>query len=335
MREMRVGVIGLGAISHLHIQAIKGCEELKLYSGCSIDKNQLDKFCREHRVKGFTDYRELLEEGVDIVVVAVPHYLHYEIGMKALDCGCHLMMEKPFAIAMEQCRALYRKAKEKGLKVMTADISYYLPEVEKTREIIRSGRLGRFISGSIIHYRDYFTPDRPAWFLSPELAGGGPLLNIGVHRVGLIRALIGSGEIVVKASIGFFQPGVRIEGNGSVFIGYKDGSAVLWEENCYYKITPEMEKCFHLNFENGVINLSNDSVNIIYKDGSVESHKIDTTKSPYLPHYKEIISAIKEDRKPYPGAEEGIMDVRVILASYESAKTGKEVRLDNTDWDIC
>ncbi|MFH0796440.1 MAG: Gfo/Idh/MocA family oxidoreductase [Candidatus Omnitrophota bacterium] len=334
MAKLKVGIIGLGAIASSHIKAINAIRELRLHSVCRRNKEELDKFCKEYRVKGFTDYRKLLEEGVDIAVVAVPHHLHYEAGMKALDCGCHLVMEKPFAISIKQCRDLYQKAKEGNLKIVTADSSYYLPRIRKAREIINSGKLGRFISGGIINYKNYFTPNRPVWFLEPELAGGGQLLNVGVHRVGLVRALIGSGEITVKASVGFFQPNCRIEGNGSIFIGYGDGSAVMLEENGYYKLNPHLEKCCHFNFENGVINLSG-KFNVIYKNGAVEYYEADQAENrPYLPHYQEIVSAIKENRTPYPGAKEGILDVKIILAAYESAKTGKEVRLDNARWNI-
>lgn len=333
---IKVGIIGLGAIASEHIKAINALRELKLYSVCRRNREKLNKFCREYKVKGFTDYKELLEDGVDIAVIALPHALHYEVGMEALNCGCHLVMEKPFAVTMEQCRNLYKKAKEKNLKIVTADIVYHLPKIRKAREIVKSGKLGRFISAAIINYKDYyFHSQRPRWFLDPKMAGGGQLLNVGVHRVAFIRSIIGNGEKTVKASVGFFEPGHRIEGNGLIFIGYKDSSAAIIEEIGYYKLHSQLDKCSHFNFEKGVINLSG-KLNIVYKDGSIEYLKIPQEEgSGYLSHYKQMLSAIKEDRSPYPGAKEGIMDVRIILAAYESAKTGEEVRLDTPDWKFC
>lgn len=332
---MKVGIIGLGAIASQHIKAINALRELRLHSGCRRNKKELNGFCKKYGTKGFTDYKELLKDGVDIVVVALPHALHYKVGMEALDYGCHLVMEKPFAVTMEQCRNLCRKAKEKDLKIVTTDSIYHLPKIKKAREIAKSGKLGRFISGSIINYKDYyFNPQRPKWFLQPEMAGGGELINVGVHRVAYIRSIIGSEEKTVKASVGFFEPGYKVEGNGLIFIGYRDGSAAIIEEIGYYKLHPNLDKCFHFNFEKGVINLSRE-LNIVYKDGSIEYPKIPQEEvSGYLSHYKQLLTAIKEDRDPYPGAREGMMDVRIILAAYESAKTGKEIRLNTPNWEL-
>lgn len=332
---MRVGIIGLGAIAPHHIKAINGFEELKLHSVCRRNEKKLNEFCREYKVKGFTNYKDLFEDGVDIAVVALPHALHYEVGMEALNCGCHLVMEKPFAVTMEQCRNLYKKAKEKNLKIVTSDSAYYLPKVRKARKIVKSGKLGKFISAAIIGYKDYyFHPSRPRWFLDPKMAGGGQLLNVGVHRMAFIRAIIGNGEKAVKASVGFFEPGYKVEGNGLIFIGYEDGSAAVIEEIGYYKLHSNLDKCSHFNFEKGVINLSR-KLNIVYKDGSIEYPKISQEEgSGYLSHYKQLLTAIEEDRDPYPGAREGIRDVRIILAAYESAKSGREVRLDAPDWKL-
>lgn len=329
---MKVGIIGLGAIAPLHIKAIESINSLKLHSVCRRNKEELNKFCEKYNVKGFTNYNELLEDGVDIAVVALPHGFHYEVGMKALDYGCHLVMEKPFAVTMEQCKELIKNATEKNLKIVIADSVYQEPKIKKAKEIVKSGKLGRFISGSIINYKDYFTADRPEWFFQPELAGGGQLINVGVHRIAIIRSIVGNNEVLVKASIGFFHPDYKIEGNGSIFISYKDGSAVMIEENGYYKLHSNLDKCCHFNFENGVLNIS-DKLNIVYKDGSTEYFEVhQECESPYFLHYKELLAAIKENREPYPSAKEGIMDVRIILAAYESAKTGKEIRLDTVDW---
>ena len=233
---------------------------------------------------------------------------------------------------MDQCRELYRRAREKGVRVITADSAYHLPEVVHAKELIRTRKLGRFISGSFINYKNYFTPGRPQWFLRPELAGGGQLINVGVHRIALIRAMVGDGEISVKASVGFFQPHCSVEGNGSIFIGYQDGSAVLLEENGYYAGSKEQQSACHFNFEQGIVNLGG-KLSLVFRDGTVEYPKIPAQKgNSYLPVYRKLLSALAENKQPYPSDREGILDVRIILAAYASAREGKEVRLDSPAW---
>ena len=324
---MKVGIIGVGAIAHYHMLAIAGIQELTLRAACDKDSDRLDEFCNKYDCRGFADYRDLLGD-VDVAVVATPHALHYQAGIAALNHGCHVVMEKPFAVTMREGMHLLEKAKETNLKIVTAESMYHVPEVRMAREITDSGRLGRFISGSIINYKDYFASSRPGWFLEPELAGGGQLINVGVHRIAHARSVIGGEEISVKASVGFFHPGCRVEGNGSVFVGYKDGSSLMLEENGYYRLHQHLDRACHFNFEHGVITFG-DKLSVVHKDGSIEYPEVtESSDNPYQMHYKQLVAAIRDDRPPYPGALEGLMDARIILASYESARTGREVRLD-------
>lgn len=336
MKNLKVGLIGLGKISSLHTEAIKKTEGIHLYSVCDINKDLLENFCRLNQVKGFTDYRDLLKDGADIIVISLPHYLHYEAGMAALEKGCHLVMEKPFAITMKECRNLFKTATQKNLKVVVADSAYHEPKIRKAREIVQSGKVGCFISGVCINYKDYyFSPERPGWFLDPEKSGGGELMNVGVHRIAAIRAVLGKEETDVKASV--INPDknrYKVEAHGTIFIRYADGTAFVLEEFGYYKLNPGLERCFHFNFENGVINLT-DKLTLVYKDGGIEYPEIpDTETSPYMIHYREFLTAVKENKTPYPGALEGIKDVRVILAGYESAVGGSEVKLNTARWTI-
>jgi len=324
---MKAGIIGVGAIAHYHRLAIAGIQELTLHAACDTDGDRLDEFCNQYGCRSFADYRDLLGE-VDVAVIATPHALHYPVGLAALDQECHIVMEKPFAVAMREGLHLLEKAKETNLKIVTAESMYHVPEVRIAREMASSGKLGEFISGSIINYKDYFTSSRPAWFLQPELAGGGQLINVGVHRIAHARSIIGGEEVSVKASVGFFQPGCEVEGNGLLFVGYKDGSSLMLEENGYYRLHPQLDRACHFNFEHGVITFG-DKLSVIHKDGSVEYPDVPpNADNPYQVHYQELVAAIRDDRAPYPGALESLKDARIILAAYESARTGREVWLD-------
>jgi predicted dehydrogenase len=244
----------------------------------------------------------MIADGLDIAVVALPHHLHFEAAMTALENGCHVMLEKPAALNLAECRAISGAARKSKRKVMVADLAYHLAGIVKARQIVASGRMGRFIMGSIINYRFYFTGDRPAWFLKKEKSGGGMLFNLGVHRMAVVRSVVPEEECVVKASVGFFRPDCEVEGNGMIFIGYPDGTAVTLEE-CGYLVLPGPE----------------------------------LTSPPgggYQPLYEELLSAIREDRDPWPGIAQGAKDVRVILAAYESARTGRQVKLTGPEWEI-
>jgi len=333
---LRVGIIGAGAIASTHAEAIRHIPGLKLVGAARRNMDKCREFARQYRCKPYQSWEDMLEDGLDIAVVALPHYLHFEAAMAAIEKGCHVMLEKPAAMDLDQCRAITAAAQKAGRKVMVADIAYHLPGVIKAREIISSGRMGKFIMGSMINYRFYFAKDRPSWFLEKQKAGGGMLFNLGVHRMAVVRSVVPEEEMVVKASVGFFRQGCEVEGNGMIFIGYPDGTAVVLEECGYLEAPEELNKGMHFTFENGILGDVAGRLWISDKKGNVERPKLSPSLpgGVYQPLYEEMLSAIREDRDPWPGIVQGAKDVRVILAAYESARTGQQVELRGPKWEI-
>lgn len=333
---LRVGIIGAGAIASTHAEAIRHIPGLKLVGAARRNMDKCREFARQYRCKPYQSWEDMLEDGLDIAVVALPHYLHFEAAMAAIEKGCHVMLEKPAAMDLDQCRAITAAAQKADRKVMVADIAYHLPGVIKAREIISSGRMGKFIMGSMINYRFYFAKDRPSWFLEKQKAGGGMLFNLGVHRMAVVRSVVPEEEMVVKASVGFFRQGCEVEGNGMIFIGYPDGTAVVLEECGYLEAPEELNKGMHFTFENGILGDVAGRLWISDKKGNVERPKLSPSLpgGVYQPLYEEMLSAIREDRDPWPGIVQGAKDVRVILAAYESARTGQQVELRGPKWEI-
>ena len=332
---LRVGIIGAGAIASPHAEAIGQIPELELVGATRRDQEKCREFAERYGCRPYQNWKDMLEDGLDIAVVALPHHLHFEAAMDALEKGCHVMLEKPAAVSLDQCRAISVAAKNAKRKVMVADIAYHLPGVVKAKEIVSSGRMGRFIMGSIINYRFYFTEDRPSWFLDKEKAGGGMLFNLGVHRMAVVRSMVPGEESAVKASVGFFRQGCEVEGNGMIFVGYPDGTAVVLEECGYPKVPKELNRGMHFTFENGILGEVTGDLWVSDRKGNVERP---TLSSPpggaYQPLYQEMCSAIREDRDPWPGIVQGAKDVRVILAAYESAETGRQVELVGPEWEV-
>ncbi|MFH1007627.1 MAG: Gfo/Idh/MocA family oxidoreductase [Candidatus Latescibacterota bacterium] len=213
MKEpLSVGIIGVGAIAPSHAEGIRHISGLKLVSAAGQDQEQCRAFSWQCGCQPYSDWRKMITDGLDIAVVALPHFLHLEAAVTALEAGCHVLLEKPAAVNLSQCRALSEAAHRSRRRVMMADLAYHLPGIVMARQLVASGRMGRFIMGGIVNYRFYFAEERPAWFLEKEQAGGGLLLNLGVHRMAAIRSVLGGEECVVKASVGFFRPGCEVEG---------------------------------------------------------------------------------------------------------------------------
>ena len=166
-------VVGLGTIAGAHLSAIGDQQRLRLTGVCDRDRDILSRRSAEASVPGFHDYRALLQTAPDVAVVALPHHLHCDVAVAALEAGCHVLVEKPLAVSVEQCRTMLQAARRARRTLAVSDTAAYHPGALRTGALVRGGTLGRFLSGMHHNVRFYFHAGRPAWFLDPAASGGG------------------------------------------------------------------------------------------------------------------------------------------------------------------
>ena len=195
---MRVGIIGLGAISPLHIRAILNREQ-KITAICDVDSEKRQKVNAEFGLKAeeYGDYNALLASGkVDVVHVCTPHYLHAEIICAALGANIHVLCEKPLAINFEQLNAI-----EKAVKNSSATLGVcfqnrynasvlYLKEFFKDKEIIAA-------TANLVWNRgkDYYSSAK--WRGKKQYEGGGVMINQAIHTLDLLQWFCGMPETVI------------------------------------------------------------------------------------------------------------------------------------------
>ena len=106
-RVIRVGMIGTGTISRSHARCLLACENVDLAACCDIALEAVEQFVGEFNVgRSFTDYRELIQEDLDAVVVATPPFAHKYLVIGALEAGKHVLCEKPFAMNAREAAAM-------------------------------------------------------------------------------------------------------------------------------------------------------------------------------------------------------------------------------------
>src|SRR3989339_252954 len=197
-----VGIIGAGTIANTHADAISKNKGLRLKSVSEIDAEKGEKFALEKKCNFYRDYQEMLKkENLDIVVVCLPHHLHYEAGMAVLKSGCHLFMEKPMARSVKECDRLVRTAKTKGLKLMVGQTHQYFSSIRKARELLAQGKIGKLKMIVDTIYAYYNWEKRKPWFLDPIQGGGGPLMNTGPHQIDHLLYFAGSQPAYVRSVV--------------------------------------------------------------------------------------------------------------------------------------
>lgn len=195
---MRVGIVGLGAISPLHIRAILKYGQ-KITAICDVDPEKRQKVNAEFGLNAeeYSDYNALLASGkVDAVHVCTPHYLHAEIICMALGANIHVLCEKPLAINFEQLKAI-----EKAVNNSSATLGVcfqnrynasvlYLKEFFKDKEIIAA-------TANLVWQRDEKYYASGAWRGKKQYEGGGVMINQAIHTLDLLQWFCGMPESVI------------------------------------------------------------------------------------------------------------------------------------------
>lgn len=329
-----VGFIGLGAIARSHLPAIAVQDGLHLVAVCDRDEHALRARAGEYGVAGYRDYRDLLASGADVAVVALPHHLHCEVAVAALQAGCHVLVEKPLAVSVEQCRAMLQAARHVGRILAVTDTASYHPGALLTGERFRNGALGRFLSGIHHNARFYFHEGRPTWFLDPATSGGGMFANVGLHRLAQTRACLpGLEPVTVSAAVARVAEH-PVEACTSALVRYRTGGAMHYEELGYVPRPGWWPLDAHYVFEDGMVTFDAERWRLVTREGAEHQEALPGAGNPYEPVYRDLLRRLQGETPLGPSGWESAADVAVVQGAYASARAGREVDLAAPAWQI-
>ena len=331
--KVTIGLIGIGDILTNHLEALKANPEFQLVSVCRRSAEKLREQARDLNCKGFTDYRELLAEHPDVVLVSLPHGLHCAVTIEALHAGCYVLVEKPLAVSADECRRMLETAKACGRHLIVTEGASFCPGAVLTGRKFQAGVLGRFLTGSIINERFYFHDGRPAWFLDPALSGGGMFSNVGLHRLATARACLpGLTPVAVSASVSHV-PEYPVEACTSALVRYREGGAMLYEEVGYHPRPQWLNVGTHFVFEAGIVAWDDDAWRMMKRSGEEVTEPLPPNTVPYAPIYANMLRAIRGDEYA-PQAWECAVDAVIVQAAYASSREGREIDLTTPEWSI-
>jgi predicted dehydrogenase len=246
-KPIRVAIIGAGAVSdYHHVPGIRIDPRAEL--ACICDPNEELLAQREKEwgpVKTTTDYNEVaVDPDVDAVVIATPNFTHSPIALACIAGGKHVMCEKPLGLNRDESAAMYRAARDAGLRHMTAFTYRFAPSMRYVRHLVNSGQLGE-----PRHFRSQRFLDWPetswGWRQYKELAGAGDLFDMTIHRIDFAMDLMGPIESVSGAIAQYTPRDTTPTGESckpsevddwSALIGRFEGGAVgVWEGSTVMK----------------------------------------------------------------------------------------------------
>lgn len=326
--KLKVALIGAGGIGDSHLEAIAGLENMEAVAIADIHPARADERARRYGVRPFTDYRLMIEETrPDVAIVALPHFLHKEAAVYCAERGCHLLLEKPMAVAARECDEINEAAERGGIAVLVGHTQQYLAYNLAAKALIARSDLGKPVTINDVRHGPYFTPDRPAWFLDKAKSGGGIVANLGAHAIDKIQWLTDSRIVRVRASLSFLNSAYPdIEGSAAMLLETSEGVPCTVNLSGYAGAARREET--ELVFERGMIKITNHHSLCISKDGQYEEVAVDRDVHPFQLQLQDLASCIRERRQPYSGGEYGRSVVRVIEAVYRSAAEDRDIVLD-------
>ncbi|MFD3928815.1 Gfo/Idh/MocA family protein [Streptomyces sp. NPDC058614] len=201
MTDIRLGLIGAGAVGVLHAQAARATSGVRVTAVCDLVAATAHAVAAPLGAAEFTGHRELIASGtVDAVVVNTPHALHTGIVTDCAAAGLHVLVEKPMATNSEDCTVMDRACRDAGVVLFVGHIQHFLPPMVAAKTALDTGAIGPLLAVSDWRSTDYRPGSRPDWFFDPAVSGGGVFINIGTHCVDRLLWLAGRRALAVSAT---------------------------------------------------------------------------------------------------------------------------------------
>lgn len=290
MEHINVAVIGIGNMGSAHAACIDENEikGMSLTAVCDISEKKLAMFAEKYpNIKLYTSYEELFDGKVcDSVIIAVPHPLHAEIAVKALEHGLNVMLEKPADISVSRVKKL-NEAAEKSGKVFSIMFNQRTnPLFARAREIVKSGELGElkrtvWIITNWFRTQSYY--DSGNWRATWSGEGGGVLLNQAPHNLDLWQWICGMPESVAAFCDIAKCHNIEVEDDATIFTRYKNGATgVFMTSTGEYPGTNRLE-------------ISGDLGKIVLENGVLKRYKLKEPISEVIANSKQGFAQIDYD----------------------------------------
>ena len=343
-KNVRFGIIGPGAIAHVHCRAVTasvGGEVVSVY-GRNADK--ANAFAQQYGISAYQDLDTFLtSDDIDAVTIATASGTHLKIGLQAALHGKHVLCEKPLEITSQRAEDLIVACARQGVKLGVLFQARFDQSTRLAKAAIDSGRLGKllFASCQMRWYRSQEYYDAGAWRGTWALDGGGCLMNQGIHSIDLLLHLAGD-----PVSISAFQGAssherIEVEDNLAALVRFQNGAIGTIEAST--SCAPGFPRRLELSGERGTIGIEGDRiVRWEFADPEPEDSQIlqsasiaiggaaDPTAIGDQGHclaVADFIDSIQNDRRPVVDGLEGKRSVDLICAAYESMRSGQVVQL--------
>jgi UDP-N-acetylglucosamine 3-dehydrogenase len=332
---VRVGVVSFAHVHAPPYASVLSSLDATDFVGVTDDdtsrgREAADKF----GIRFFEDARGLFE-AVDAVVVCSENRKHARDVIAALESGVHVLCEKPISTSVEDARAMIRASEETGRQLRIALPVRYLSAVRQAREVVRSGGIGRILAVSGTNHGRI----PGGWFLDPDLAGGGAVMDHTVHLTDALRWMFGAEAKSVYAEIGTFFGAGGIDDGAILTLEFEGGMVA---DGAFATIDPSWSRgegyptwgdvTLRITGTSGVLNVDAFAQRLTTFD-----HEAGSTSWTYTGEdmnvlmLEDFLRGVAENSPAGANGVDGLRALEIVLAAYRSAEDNDSKEVERTE----
>lgn len=334
---IKVAFTGTGYINKIHARACLTAGNAELVGVVNHRPESRENFAAEFTIPTQADSVEelLAKTRVDALIVSTPNYLHATETIRALEAGIHVMVEKPMAMTAAEAAEMIAAGNGSGALLMVAHCWRFDEEVLWLRDQVAEGRLGPIIRTKGYGVHSNWGPG--GWFTQAKFAGGGAMADMGIHALDTVRFLLGDPlPQSVYARIGTHYGNFDVDDTGVIIVNWQGGVTSYLESGWWQPHSDGPEAATQLYGKKGfgsvyptLLKLPNPAAKRVdeVNPGFAYPRKDHAPQTMYDAQVAHFFECIENGSRPNPGGHEGWVNMLVVDAAYESARTGKVVEI--------
>ena len=346
MSKTKVALLGAGFIADIHIESYhRFVPDVEVVAVFTRKPQRAAAFAKKHHIAHwFSDLEDsIAESGCEVVDICLPNFLHHRAVLAAAKAGKHVIIEKPFALNLEEADEMIAASKAAKRKLMYAEELCFAPKYERVRRLVNEGAVGKIFQ---MRQCEKHSGPHSHWFYDVNQSGGGALMDMGCHGIAWFRWMLG-GKPKVRSVYAHMQGGLihekRTRGEvNSLCIVEFEGGAIGVAENSWSKYGG-MDDRVEVYGDAGVVYadlfVGNSALTYSEKGYGYAMEKAGSTKGwtftmfeeafnqGYPQELKHFIECVREDRPPLVAGEDGRAVLEIMNAAYHSARTRQRVSL--------
>jgi predicted dehydrogenase len=261
------------------------------------------------------------------------------MAVAALKAGLHVMCEKPMATTVREAKRMQAAARRAGKNLMIHFNQRFEPTNTALKQQVASGVIGEVYYGRTVWHRRRGVPGFGGWFTTRAMSGGGPLIDLGVHRLDLALWWMGYPEplavsgathnVIAREMAAREKKTYDVEDSACGLVKFANGASLLLEASWALNVEGEHLVTTLSGTRGGLRQQAGaERVAEIYteENGSLFTKRLDVAQPSVPSAHQEFVASILEKREPSVTADEGIKVMKILEGIYRSAETGREVR---------